>query len=224
VLAPGGIGNLISLVVAGWLVALMDQRILLALGCVLNAVGLYFMSILTLGVDYWSLAWPRFIQGLGLGFTFVPLTTLALATIRKDKLGNATAAYNMFRNLGGSVGVALATTFLARRSQFHQTNLVSHVNIWSPETAGRLKEWTDHFWAQGADSFTAQRRALAMLYHDTVAQAQVLAYMDDFWLLALLYSAILVVIPFMHPVRGEPGEPTSGEPAGRVEGLPAPTD
>lgn len=224
VLAPSGFANMISLIVAGQLVARMDQRVLLALGCGLNALALFFMSNLTLGTDYWNLMWPRFLQGLGLGFVFVPLTTLALATMPKHKLGNATAAYNVFRNLGGSAGVALATTFLARRSQYHQASLVSHVNVWDSETAARLTEWTNHFLTQGADSFTAQRQALAMLYHDTLGQAQVLAYMDDFRLLALFFTAALVLIPFMRRVRSEPVEPAAGEPAGRVEGLPAATD
>jgi DHA2 family multidrug resistance protein len=79
---------------------------------------------LTLSVDYWTLAFPRFIQGFALGFIFVPLSTLTLSTIARDKLVNATSAYNVLRNLGGSVGIALATTFLAQRSQYHQANLV----------------------------------------------------------------------------------------------------
>ena len=127
------------------------------------------MSNLTLGMDYWSLTLPRIIQGFALGFIFVPLSTLTLATIRRDKLVNATSAYNVLRNLGGSVGIALATTYLAQRSQFHQHNLVSHVTIWDPATQERLARWTSHFMAQGADSFTAQRRAVAMLYHDAVS-------------------------------------------------------
>jgi len=89
------------------------------------------MSNLTLNVDYWTLVWPRFIQGFGQGFIFVPLSTLALATIRKDRLGNATAAFNVIRNVGGACGVALAATLLSRRSQYHQTTLVGHVNVWS---------------------------------------------------------------------------------------------
>ena len=65
VLAPGGVGNLLSLLVAGRLITLIDQRWLLALGCVLNALATYLMSTVTLGVDYWALAWPRFLQGIG---------------------------------------------------------------------------------------------------------------------------------------------------------------
>ena len=204
VLGPGGVGNLISLVIAGRLVTRMDQRLLVALGCAINAVSLYMMSHSTLTTDYWSLVWPRFLQGLGLGFIFVPLVTLTLATIDRQKLGNATAAFNVLRNLGGSIGVALATTLLSRRSQVHQATLAGHVDVWDPETAARLAGWTGHFVAQGADTFTAKQRALAMLYHDIVTQAQVLAYMDDFWLLAVLFSAIPFLIPLMRRVRVAP--------------------
>jgi MFS transporter, DHA2 family, multidrug resistance protein len=218
VLAPGGIGNMISLVIAGRLVARVDQRMLLALGCLVNALGLLMMSNLTLSMDYWTLTIPRFVQGVGLGFIFVPLTTLALATVPKDRLGNATAAFNVVRNIGGSVGIALATTYLARRSQYHQATLVGHVDVWSAETARRLADWTRHFAAQGADTFTAGRRATSMLYSDTVAQAQVLAYADEFWILSLVFFAAVLMLPLMRRVRSEPGTTNADT---RVEGLPA---
>jgi DHA2 family multidrug resistance protein len=191
---------------------------MLGLGCILNAAGLLMMSNLTLGVDYWTLTIPRFVQGLGLGFTFVPLTTLALATVPKDRLGNATAAFNVVRNIGGSIGIALATTYLARRSQYHQSTLVGHVDVWSPETTQRLADWTRHFVTHGADTFTAGRRATAMLYNDTVAQAQVLAYADEFWILSTFFFVIVLVLPFMRRIRTEPGAEGADT---RVEGLPA---
>jgi DHA2 family multidrug resistance protein len=219
VLAPGGVGNMISLVIAGQLVARVDQRYLLAAGCLLNGLGLTLMSNLTLGVDYWALAWPRFLHGLGLGFIFVPLTTLALAAVPRDRLGNATAAYNVVRNVGGAIGVALATTMLSRRSQYHQATLVGHVDAWSAETAARLRDWTSHFLTLGDDPFTASRRAVAMLYRDTVGQAQVLAYADEFWALSMVFFGILLVLPFMRRIRAEP---VSTTPAGgeRIEPLP----
>jgi len=223
VLAPGGLGTMMALMVSGRLVARMDQRILLAGGCLLNAVATSLMTQLTLGMDYWSLAWPRFLQGFSMGFIFVPLQTLTLATVRLERLGNATAAYNVVRNVGGSVGVALATTLLVRRSQEHQTTLVAHVNVWNADTARRVKEWTDHFVSQGADSFTAGRQALAMLYRSTTEQAQVMAYADDFWLISVVFFAILPLIPLMRRVRAEQNE-RAREGSGRVEALPAPND
>jgi DHA2 family multidrug resistance protein len=217
---------MISLLLSGRLVTRVDQRLLLTFGCVVNAISLFMMSNLTLGIDYWTLAFPRFIQGFALGFIFVPLSTLTLSTIARDKLVNATSAYNVLRNLGGSVGIALATTILAQRSQYHQATLVSHVNVWDPATQARLQKWTDHFIAQGSDSFTAQRRGLAMLYHDTVGQAQVLAYVDDFWLLAVLFSIIPFFLPLMRRVRVDPPaeKESDADSSGRVPTLPAPVD
>jgi MFS transporter, DHA2 family, multidrug resistance protein len=151
---------------------------LLGFGCALNAIAFFMMTNVTLGMDYWALAFPRFVQGFGQGFVFVPLQTLALSTVRMERLSNATSAFNVVRNFGGSVGIALATTLLARRSQMHQATIVEHANVFDGEMHGRLEQWTKHFLAQGADTFTAGRRALAMLYRDALGQAQVLAYID----------------------------------------------
>ena len=158
VLAPGGLGNIFSLFASG-IVTRVDQRLMLGFGCLLNAVSLYMMTSLTLGMDYWALALPRFIQGFALGFVFVPLSTLTLATIRRDKLVNATAVYGMSRNVGGSVGIAVVTTLLAQRSQIHQTTLVSHITPWDPATRERLAQWASHFATRGSDAFTAERQA-----------------------------------------------------------------
>jgi DHA2 family multidrug resistance protein len=223
VLAPGGLGTMMALMVSGRLVARMDQRLMLAGGCLLSAFATTLMTRVTLGMDYWSLAWPRFLQGFSMGFIFVPLQTLTLATIRLERLGNATAAYNMVRNVGGSVGIALATTLLVRRSQEHQTTLIAHVNVWSADTAARLKLLTDHFQRQGADAFTAGRQALTVLYRHTLEQAQVLSYADDFWLISVVFLAILPLIPLMRRVRAEQNERARESP-GRVEALPAPEE
>jgi len=214
VLAPGGLGNIFSLFASG-LVTRIDQRLMLAFGCLLNAVSLYMMTSLTLGMDYWALAMPRFIQGFAVGFIFVPLSTLALATIRRDKLVNATAVYGMLRNLGGSVGIAVATTLLAQRSQVHQSTLVSHVNVWDPETLERLRRWVSHFSTRGSDAFTAERQAMAMVYRETVEQAQLLAYTDDFWLLAVMFAAVPLILPFMRRIRLDPSSSSGASTAER---------
>src|SRR6185437_2058961 len=98
VLAPSGVGNILSLFASG-IVTRVDQRVMLGFGCLLNAVSLYMMTSLTLGMDYWALAFPRLIQGIAVGFIFVPPSTLTLATIRREKLVNATAVYGMMRNI-----------------------------------------------------------------------------------------------------------------------------
>jgi DHA2 family multidrug resistance protein len=225
--APGGLGTMVALMISGRLVSRMDQRLMLVGGCLLNAFALGLMGRVTSTMDFWSLAGPRFVQGFAMGFIFLPLQALSLATVPTARLGNATAAYNVARNLGGSLGVALLTTLLARRSQQHQATLTTHVNPWNPEAAERLRDWTEHFRTQGADTFTAGRRALAMLYRETVTQAQVLSYGDDFWLLLLASCAVLALVPFMRRVRVDRAparrQPAPGESAARDPGLPAPT-
>ena len=227
-LAPAGVGTMIALMISGQLVSRMDQRLMLAGGCLLSAVALELMTGLTGTMDFASLAWPRFLQGFAMGFIFVPLQALALSTVPTERLANATAAYNVVRNIGGSVGVAVVTTLIARRSQQHQATLTSHVTAWNPETTARLREWTEHFLAQGSDAFTAGRQAMAMLYRETVTQAQVLSYADDFWLLLIANCGVLLLVPFMRRVRAVDARAGRGkaadEPAARDPGLPAATE
>ena len=210
VLAPGGLGNIVSLFASG-MVKRVDQRMMLAFGCLLNAVALYMMTVLTPGMDYWALAFPRFVQGFASGFIYVPMSTLTLATIRREKLVNATAVYSMSRNVGASVGIAMVTTLLAQRSQMHQSTLVTHITSFDAETRARIAHYVSHFMSQGSDTFTAQRRALAMVYRETVTQAQLLAYVDDFWLLAMMFAAVPFILPFMRRIRME--KPAAAKPA-----------
>jgi DHA2 family multidrug resistance protein len=221
VLAPGGVGNMLSLLIAGRLFMKVDQRALLALGCLLNAYATYSMATVTLGADYWALAWPRLVQGIGTGFVFVPLNTVALATVSREKMSNATAALNVVRNLGGGIGVALLTMMLARRAQSHQATLIGNVNVWDAETTERLRAWGAHFAAHGADPFTAEKQALGQLYQEVTRQAQLLAYADDFWLIFALFLGSLILLPLLRRVRLEPARRAPARagpaPAGHAE-------
>ena len=221
-IAPGGLGTMLALLISGRLVSRMDQRVMLVGGCLVQAFSLWMMTHLTVTMDFWHVAVPRFVQGFSVGFVFVPLQALALATIPTERLANATAAYNVVRNLGGSVGVALSTTLLARRSQEHQAVLTGHVNVWNPVMAAKLQRLTDYFVAQGADVYTAGRQALAALYRETILQAQILSYADAFWMLIAANVIVLVLIPFMRRVRSDAPRARAGaQPEARDPGLPA---
>jgi DHA2 family multidrug resistance protein len=140
---------------------------------------------------------------------------VALATISRERMGNATVLLNVVRNLGGAIGVAVLTTLLARRSQEHQTTLVAHVDVWDAETVERLRGWAAHFMSQGGDAFTAQRRAVGVLYQEVTRQAQLLAFADDFWLLFLLFCGSLLLLPMLSRVRIVPaprGDAKEAEP------------
>jgi DHA2 family multidrug resistance protein len=130
-LAFGGIGSLLIMPVVGRLTMVMDSRKIVFVGLLINAYAVYLMSGYTTTIDFYHAWWPRFVQGFGLGATFVSLTTLTMSRISQEKMGNATGIFNLMRNLGGSFGIATATTLLSRRSQFHQGRLVEHLTPFS---------------------------------------------------------------------------------------------
>jgi hypothetical protein len=90
--------------------------------------------------------------------------------------------------------------------------------------ADRLQRWTTHFMSHGADTFTAGRQAMSMVYRETVTQAHILAYADDFWLLLAVYSSVLLLIPFMRRVRSTRRRGEESESGARDPGLPAPAE
>ena len=127
VLGPGGIATLIALPIAGSLVNKVNPKALLAFGFIVNAYSTYLMSNFNLSADFPTVIWPRVVLGIGMGFFFIPLTTLTMSGVKKEEMANASAIYNLVRNLGGSFGVAFVTTILSRRAQFHQAHLVENL-------------------------------------------------------------------------------------------------
>src|SRR5947208_2155977 len=123
---------------AGLLINRMDARWLLAVGMAVTSYSVVMMSHITLEVSMWHMTWPRIVWGLGMGFYFVPLSAAAIGVVSKEKMGDASALFNLTRNLGGSVGVALAVTLLSRRAQFHQHVLVSHITPYDPQAVERF--------------------------------------------------------------------------------------
>ena len=204
-LAWGGVGSLIIMPVVGRLTTVVDSRWLVGIGLVINAVAVYLMSLFNTQVDFATATWPRFVQGFGLGMTFVSLTTLTMSRISQEKMGNATGIFNLMRNLGGSFGIAAATTLLARRSQFHQSHLVERLtplslpfNEWM-ERAGTLLGLGPHW------NLWDTPVPLAGLYQEVQRQAQMLAFCDDYWFFTLVFIALLPLVFLMRrlPRHGE---------------------
>ncbi len=113
--------------ISGQLTNRMDPRKLLFIGIVTGGFTMFSLSHLNLNAGYWDIFWPQIIQGAAMAFLFVPLMATSMSGIAKEKMGNATSIYNLMRNIGGSFGIATMTTFLARREQVHQNQLISHI-------------------------------------------------------------------------------------------------
>jgi DHA2 family multidrug resistance protein len=194
VLAPGGVATLIAMPFVGAVISKYDGRKVVLVGLLIGAWSMYIMQGFTLEASYWDFVWPRVVLGLGLAMIFVPLTTVTLATIPREEMGNATGIFNLLRNIGGSVGIAIAATLLSRYGQFFQNTLISHASPYDPAWQTRLNTLTKAFIARGADAVTANRQALTALYGVIGRQAGMLAYNRIFWIVGI---AFLVIIPFL---------------------------
>ncbi len=126
-LMPGAGATAISMLVAGRLVNRMDPRALIAFGFLMFALSTWWLGGLTTQADYWNIFWPRVVQGLGLGFLFVPLSTVSLGVIPMAEMANATGIYSLVRQLGGSFGIAILTTLLERHTAIAWNELASGV-------------------------------------------------------------------------------------------------
>lgn len=198
VIGPGGLATMIAMPVAGKLIEKYDPRKVLAVGVFLGSVSTYLMSVVNLQTDIWTFIVPRIVLGFGMGFLFIPLTIMTLSHIRKEKMGEATAMYNLLRNIGGSVGVAFVTTMVARRSQFHQSNLVAHLTPFdtayqmAKENIGRMLS------GKGKDFISPDN----VIYNELQRQAGSLAFNDAFFLLSILMMLVLPMILLMQRKNG----------------------
>jgi DHA2 family multidrug resistance protein len=195
---------LISLAIGGRLVDRVDPRWLVSAGMAIIAYSLHMMASLTLSADFWAVMWPRFVQGIGMGLVFVPLTTMALAAVAIPELPTASGIFNVVRNIGGSVGVAVTTAWLSRQTQVHIGTLIGHVTPWSAAAADRLARLQDVYRGAGADAHTAERQALGHLFQEVQRQAELKAFADDFLRLAVLFAAIVPLIWLMRRPRVAP--------------------
>jgi DHA2 family multidrug resistance protein len=197
VLAPGGVATLITMPIAGALMNRLDPRVIIVTGCALNAYAMYLMSALTLEASYWQIMLPRFIQGLGIGFTFVPLSTVALAAVPMRELGHASGLFNFIRTVGGGIGIALMATLLERGSQVHQARLASHVSLYDPDVWDRYQALAGTFAARGADTVVAEQQAWGRLYELVQREALSLSFIDNFWRLVWIFAAVIPFVLFL---------------------------
>ena len=196
-MAPRGMGSFIAMPLVGLATQKFDGRKLVAFGLVLGAFTNFWLSWLDLTAGYWDLFWPQFFQGFALGLLFVPLTTITMAPIAKERMGNATSLFNLMRNQAGGIGIAFVTTMLARRRAFHTAILTTHISQYGSTSASYLESLRSAFIARGADAATATQRAYAAASGMVARQAAALSFIDLFWLLALFFLAMVPLLFFM---------------------------
>ena len=217
-LSPRGVGSLATMPLTGYLTGKTDPRRLIVVGIALGSFSMWQLSRLNLDAGYWDILWPQVLQGIALALLFIPLMTLSMSSIAKEKMGNATSIFNLMRNIGGSFGIALMTTFLARRSQFHQTNLVANVTAGSLQTQRMIAGAQAWFYTHGIDRYDAHRKALGTVYGMVQQHASMLAFVEAFWVMAVMFFSLLPFVLLLRYRRvGAAGERTLATAATQQE-------
>jgi len=191
---PRGLGSFISMPIVGAMMSKFDPRKLLIVGFAGAAFSLFQLSWLNLNAGYWDIFWPQFIQGLALSLMFVPLTTVTMDPIRLEEMGNATSIFNLMRNVGGSMGIASVTTFIARRSQMHLNILDAHVTPVSPLVQQMIDRLRQAFILGGSDPVTATRQAYAAVFGMVQSQSAMLSFVEAFAVLGAIFLAVAPLI------------------------------
>ena len=207
-MAPRGIGSFFMMPLTGLMTGRFDPRKLLSAGLTIGGMTLLWLSQLNLQAGYWDIFWPQLIQGVGMSLLFVPLTTVAMDPIPRERMGYATSLFNLMRNIGGSVGIAMTGTMLARNSQTTTSTLGAHVTPYDAASQQLFEQMRAAMIAAGADVVTATNRAYAMLFGMVQRQATMVAFVGIFQLLGIMF---LVLIPLVLLMRRPHG---SSAPAG----------
>ena len=195
--SPRGLGSILAMPIVGLLVARMDSRILVSLGFGIFGICSLAWGNLTLQMSPWSLLLPVVISGFSLGLVFVPLSVTSLGGLKPEQVGNGSGLYNLMRNIGGSVGISIVETLLARREQFHQNEIVKNLPASGREWQQHVNTLT-HFFEGFSNHVTAHSQAIARIGRQVQQQSEVYSYVDDFRFMAM---ACFLCVPMVWMVK-----------------------
>ena len=192
VMGPRGLGTMTCMFLVGRLIGKVDTRLLLLVGLLLTAWAMYDMTGWNPNVSQWTIAVTGFVQGAGLGFLFVPLTTVTFATLAPEQRADGTGLYNLARNVGSSIGISVVSYLLIRNDQVNHATIASHVTAFNHAFDNNtvLQAWSP--WTAGG------RAALDQIIQ---MQASIISYIDDFKLMMILS---LAAIPLILLLRSAP--------------------
>ncbi len=202
---PRGLGAFIAMPFVGVLMSKVEPRKLLVGGFLVAAYSMWALGQINLNAGYWDVFWPQFIQGVGMGFLFVPLTTVTHDPISKERMGNATSVFNLMRNIGGSVGIAMTTTIVARHTQTNTNILGANITPFSPFAQHMIDAARVGFMAKGMDMYTATRQAYAAVFGMVQAQAAMVSFVSTFRLLGIMFVCVIPLILLMKKPRHAAG-------------------
>ncbi|HVC02697.1 MAG TPA: DHA2 family efflux MFS transporter permease subunit [Steroidobacteraceae bacterium] len=194
VTAPRGIGTLLAMITVGRLIGRVDSRLLIGFGLVLTSAAAWQMTHFSLLMNSWPIVTSGMLQGFGVGFVYVPLSTVAFATLAERYRTEGTAFFNLLRNLGSSIGISAVQTLLTRNTQALHESLASHITPYAAALRPEL----------GAEM--SSPAALAALNGEVTRQAGMIAYIDDFKLIMIMTLGLLPLLLLMRRGGGAGSE------------------
>ncbi|MBZ5555141.1 MAG: DHA2 family efflux MFS transporter permease subunit [Acidobacteriia bacterium] len=200
-LAPRGLTSLLFAPLAGWLTEKRDARYLVAYGIIMTSIPLFMMTHWNLQTDFRSLTLPNLLQGCGIVFLFVPLTTATMAYISNENMGMASGLFNLVRNMGGSAGIAFVNTMLSRRMQFHHERLSEHITAYGIASQQALEVFPRMLFRQGVPAGSAVNATYGLIHGELMRQSAMMAFIDNFYLLAIIFLMMLPLLLLMRKPR-----------------------
>jgi DHA2 family multidrug resistance protein len=201
VVGPRGVGSFIGSPVIGILGSRIDNRKLLSLGFLGFGVCALFFGMVNLDIGPYTLLVPITLTGFALSFVFVPLATMTTATLSREEMGNATGLFNMLRNIGGSIGIAMATTAIIRRAALHQTEIGANLTASSAvlqQKSAIISTYLSHHVGRAQ----ARPGSMGLVYGLMQQQSALMAYVDVFrWTALLAFFCAVSVWLFKKPPK-----------------------
>ena len=195
VMAPRGIATAIAMIIVGRLVSRMDARTLVGAGMIVSAIASWAMLRWSLNVNVFTIVWPSFLQGLGLGLIFVPLSTIAYITLPRARMAEAAGIYSLVRTIGASVGISVVTTLMTHESQVNWNELGAHITRFNPAVTAYLRS---------LNLAPTDPHALAIIAGQIAQESLMAAMLDAFKLTAWSFVVMLPLVLLMR--GGRPGQ------------------
>jgi DHA2 family multidrug resistance protein len=208
--SPRGIGAILAMPIIGYLTAKMDNRWLIAFGfSMFGAASLWFGEV-NLSIGQWTFLWAILISGFGSGCVFVPLSATTMAFLKNEEIGNASGLYNLLRNIGGSVGISVVNTIVARHEQIHHNELAASLNPGRVTVQQTVQGVQAFLQAQGASPAGAAQRTYVLLGRALNGQARLWSYVDDFRYMAFACFACVPIVFALKKTVGKKGAVGAG--------------
>jgi MFS transporter, DHA2 family, multidrug resistance protein len=205
VILPGALASAFTMGSMGRFTGKFDGRLSIVAGVSIFALSMWKHAHFTTASGMADFFWPLIFRGVGLGLIFVPLTNLALADLPMSKIPNGTGLFNLMRQLGGSVGIAISATLLQRFETMNRAELITNITQYNPIVRGRLDAIVANLSAQGTPAALLQSKALAILDLQVTRQAFMLSFEHLFLLFGAAFVVSLPLLLLMHRSKGLPG-------------------